>query len=230
MTKLTRESIERGDFRAWLTKPGIPYRLLPDEEILASLDRTLAAEPPEGDVWLFAYGSLIWNPTFHFVGKAPAMLHGWHRRFCLWTQLGRGTLDRPGLLLGLDRGGSCHGVAFRIAGAAARTELAMVWRREMIGGSYIPRWVTTRLDDCTVRAVTFTINHAHPNYAGHLPDDKVVEVLATATGALGTCAEYFLHTVEHLEELRLRDRHLRRLRDRVLARRAHETAVAHSSP
>ena len=81
---------------------------------------------------MFAYGSLIWNPAFHFVERRTGLIHGWHRRFCLWTALGRGTPDRPGLVLGLDRGGTCRGVAFRIAAAAVDEELDLIWRREMV--------------------------------------------------------------------------------------------------
>ena len=97
---------------------------------------------PDGPVWLFGYGSLIWNPAFEFAEKRPATVHGLHRRFCLRTFLGRGSKDRPGLVLALDRGGCCRGVAFRIAAERVESELDIVWRREMISDAYRPRWLT----------------------------------------------------------------------------------------
>jgi len=164
---------------------------------------------------VFGYGSLIWNPAFEFVERRVARVRGFHRRFCLWTHLGRGTPARPGLMLALEQGGSCRGVAFRIADAAARSELEILWRREMIGGSYLARWIVVETDAGPVRAIAFTINRANERYAGRLPEDVMAATIARAHGQLGACAEYLFNTVSHLSALGIRDRPLERLRDQV---------------
>jgi cation transport protein ChaC len=122
-------------------------------------------------------------------------------------------------VLGLERGGSCRGVAFHIAPDAVADELAIVWRREMISGAYVPRWVDVHTALGEIRAVTFVINHTHERYARFLPDEEVAEVIATAEGFLGPCADYLINTVDHLAELGIHDRPLERLRHQVLARR-----------
>jgi len=192
-------------------------RLIPDEEHCASVKAILAQRPDGGgDVWLFAYGSLIWNPLIHFLEKRVATVHGYHRRFCLWTHLGRGSVEAPGLILGLERGGACRGVAYRIEEKLAQQELELLWRREMVTGSYCPRWtsIVTR-EGGSGHAIAFIINPAHPRYAGLVPEDKVVESIARAKGALGPCASYLFDTAAHLEALGVHDKRLFRLRDRV---------------
>ena len=114
---------------------------LSDEQLSESLNATLAAKPKGAGWWVFAYGSLLWNPLFPVAEMRPAMLRGLHRRFCLWSLASRGTLDCPGLVLGLDRGGACRGVALRLPAMLAIDELHLLWRREMVVGSYHPRWV-----------------------------------------------------------------------------------------
>ena len=96
---------------------------------------------PDQDVWVFGYGSLMWNPAFHHVELRPARLHGWHRSFCLWNTFGRGSPEKPGLMLALQPGGACAGVALRIAADAVPSELGVLWNREMLTGAYLPRWV-----------------------------------------------------------------------------------------
>ena len=118
--------------------------LLSDAEIEADLDATLASHPPGEDVWLFGYGSLMWNPAIEFAERRAGAVHGWHRRFCLWLHMGRGSPDNPGLMLALERGGRCAGMLFRIPAADARDELLLAWRRELFTGAYRSRWVTVR--------------------------------------------------------------------------------------
>ena len=149
---LTRENIKSGYIRELIRRADPDTRLLTDEELRASVRTILTPEMAGRDVWLFGYGSLIWNPAFHFVERRLGTLHGYHRRFCLWTHLGRGTPDCPGLVLGLERGGSCRGVLVRVAAEAAADELEIVWRREMVSGAYAPRWVTGRTAGGPVRA------------------------------------------------------------------------------
>ena len=217
---LTRDQIRDGHVRRMIAELGIAMRVLSEEELRASREATLAGADLAGGVWLFGYGSLIWNPAFHFTDRLVGRVFGWHRRFCLWTHLGRGCPERPGLVLGLERGGSCRGVVFRIAADAVEEELAIVWRREMISGAYVPRWVDVRTALGPLRAITFVINHAHERYARLLPDERVAEVIATAQGWLGPCAEYLINTVDHLAALGIHDRPLETLRASVLERSA----------
>jgi cation transport protein ChaC len=216
---LTRDQIRDGHVRRMIAELGIAMRLLSEEELAVSRAATLADVDFSRGIWLFGYGSLIWNPAFHFTDRLTGTIYGHHRRFCLWTHLGRGCPERPGLVLGLERGGSCHGVAFHIAPDAVEDELAIVWRREMISGAYVPRWVKVHTALGEIRAVTFVINHTHERYARFLSDDRVAEVIATAEGWLGPCADYLINTVDHLAELGIHDRPLEKLRHQVLARR-----------
>jgi cation transport protein ChaC len=216
---LTRDQIRDGHVRRMIAELGIAMRLLSDDELAASRAAALAGVDLSSGVWLFGYGSLIWNPAFHFTDRLIGTVYGYHRRFCLWTHLGRGCPERPGLVLGLERGGSCRGVAFHIAPDAVEEELAIVWRREMLSGAYTPRWVDVRTALGAVRAVTFVINHGHERYARLLPDERVAEVIATAEGFLGPCADYLINTLDHLAALGIHDRPLQKLRERVLAHR-----------
>jgi glutathione-specific gamma-glutamylcyclotransferase len=215
---LTRDQLRDGDVRRMVAELDIAMRVLSEEELAASRAAILDGVDLSGGVWLFGYGSLMWNPAFHFTDRLTGTVYGYHRRFCLWTHLGRGCPERPGLVLGLERGGSCRGVAFHIAPDAVDEELAIVWRREMLSGAYVPRWTEVRTALGDIRAITFVINHAHERYARLLPDERVAEVIATAEGRLGPCADYLINTVDHLAELGIRDRPLERLRQRVLAR------------
>jgi glutathione-specific gamma-glutamylcyclotransferase len=193
--------------------------MLTPEEHRASIGALLEKRPDGGgDVWLFGYGSLIWNPLIHFIEKRIGTVKGFHRCFCLWTQLGRGTVEKPGLMLGLEPGGSCCGVAFRIAEAQAAQELNIVWRREMLTNAYAPCWMRVSTADGPLHALAFRINRAHRRYAGRLPEEQIIAAIAEAHGPLGACATYLSNTVAHLEELGIRDRRLVRLRDQVAAR------------
>jgi cation transport protein ChaC len=214
---ITRETLIDGSFQAMLARADPSQQLLSDAERCASIEALYGSRLGAEDCWVFAYGSLIWNPTFRFVERRVASLRGWHRRFCLWTSLGRGTPECPGLMLALDRGGSCHGVAFRIAAAEARFELDLLWRREMVSGSYCPRLVRVASIGGPLEAVAFTINRRHPRYAGKLSEEAVAGTVAKAKGLLGPCAEYLVNTVDHLNALGLRDRALERLRARIAA-------------
>ncbi|MBQ0821728.1 gamma-glutamylcyclotransferase [Microvirga sp. HBU67558] len=211
---LTREALQNGFVSEMIARSGSNLRVLGDEERRRSLEATLAAQPAPGDdVWLFGYGSLIWNPAFHYAERRPVLIRGWHRQFCLATPIGRGTPERPGLVLGLDRGGSCRGVAFRIPRSEAETELELVWRREMVTGAYVPRWVTLSGPDLPTGAagIAFTINRAAPNYVRPVSEADTARVIATAHGALGSCRDYLFDTIHGLEGFEIHDQHLKRI-------------------
>ncbi|GEO19077.1 gamma-glutamylcyclotransferase [Microvirga aerophila] len=210
---LTREALQAGFVKEMVARSGTSLRVLSDDERRASLDATLAVQPTPGDVWLFGYGSLIWNPTFHYVEQKPVLIRGWHRQFCLSTPIGRGTPDQPGLVLGLDRGGSCRGVAFRVAHAEAKVELELVWRREMVTGAYVPRWVTLHGPELPhgTSGIAFTINRAAPNYLRPSSEAETARVIASACGVLGPCRDYLFDTIQGLEGFGIHDQHLARI-------------------
>ena len=215
---LSRSFLQSGGIAALVAREAPAQRVLTDAERAESLHAILA-ERPAGDAWLFGYGSLIWNPTVHSVERRVARVSGWHRSFCLSVRVGRGSLDRPGLVLALDAGGECTGVAYRIEEAVLHTELELLWRREMVSGSYVPRWVPVHdaQGEPFGSALAFTMNTGCEQYAGHLNEEQVIECLATATGILGSSADYLFRTCEGLLACGVQDTDLERLRALVTA-------------
>ena len=217
---LNRDSIRDGVIYKLLQQHQHITKVSPKtvEELAASLNATLAEAPTgalNGDVWVFGYGSLVWNPAFEFAEKQRGRIFGFHRAYCIWTPLGRGSPENPGLMLALDRGGSCAGAAFRIAADHLEEELSILWAREMALDSYVPTWVTVHIENGPVAGLTFTINRHHERYAGRLAPDVIAGHLATAEGFLGTSAEYLANTVAHLAELGVHDATLVDLQRRV---------------
>lgn len=204
--QLTRDAIRGGAVMRHLQEAVRLGLMTPisEDERHASLVNALSANPGH-DVWVFGYGSLMWNPAFHFVERRFGLIHGYHRRFCLWTELGRGEPGKPGLMLALDQGGSCRGVAFRIAKEAVEEELDIIWKREMMAGAYRPKWLRVRGDDGDFHAITFVMNREYNHYTGPLSEAEIVHHLASAGGRLGTCREYLENTVEQLDILGVQD-------------------------
>ena len=122
----------------------------------------------EEDVWLFGYGSLMWNPAMHFAEHRAGRVLGWHRKYCLWLEAGRGSPEAPGLMLGLDRGGAASGALFRVPARQARAELLLPFRRELFTHSYDARWVSVATAAGPVRAVTFVVNREGLRYVRRL--------------------------------------------------------------
>lgn len=214
--QITRDRILGGEVEERLKEAernGLLTRL-PESERIAARDDALAAMPAD-DIWVFAYGSLIWNPAFHFVEQRKGRIHGWRRSFCLETPMGRGSPDCTGLVLGLDKGGSCQGVAFRIDPKDALQELDIVFRRELVSDAYRARVVNVRSHDSTFAAVTFTMNRQSPRYCGHLDLEEMAHKIALAEGWLGPCSDYLFNTAEHVRELGLNDRNLFWVEQRV---------------
>lgn len=159
---------------------------------------------PEQDApfWVFAYGSLMWRPGFPHADSRPAVLHGYHRALCVYSTRYRGTPERPGLVLGLDRGGSCRGRVMRVAREDARHVIAYLNEREMVNRVYTPRTLGVRLDDGRrVRAYAFTVRRDHAQYAGKLPLERAADVVRLGHGPRGSSLEYLENTVAHLDEL-----------------------------
>jgi cation transport protein ChaC len=210
--RLTRGLIRSGRFEMMIHQAAPGQKILSEAEREASLQAILMARPV-GDAWVFGYGSLIWNPTVQSVEARTARIEGWHRAYCLASIAGRGSAGRPGLMLALERGGVCDGVAYRIADDDLDSELALLWRREMVSGAYVPRWLDL-LDGQGNRfgsAVTFTVNQASERYLPDLPPDTLVHRLATGCGRLGTCAEYLLRTRDQLRAHGIPDPEIERL-------------------
>jgi len=193
-TTLCRRDLEQGRMREIYVAAVDSTRTLNDEQLAASLTATLNAKPKGAGWWIFAYGSLLWNPLFPVAEMRPARVHGLHRRFCLWSLASRGTPDYPGLVLGLDRGGACAGVALRLPAPLALDELHLLWRREMVVGSYRPRWVNIDSDGRCLTALTFVVRRDHPQYVHDLPLERKVEVISKARGAFGSSADYLERT------------------------------------
>lgn len=205
-----------------LTDPGPSpgFALLTDEDHVERRDALLSSLPKGQDLWLFAYGSLIWKPACDVDGQRQALLRGWHRRFCIRLVRYRGTVDCPGLMMALDRGGACRGVVQRIPARHAAERLELLLRREMSvkPASNLPIWVTVESEGHKQRAITFAMNRKGPTYAGGHSLEETADILARACGHWGTGAEYLMHTVAHLEDLGIHDRYLWRLQEMVAAR------------
>lgn len=171
------------------------------------------AHVPGGELWVFAYGSLMWRPGFDFAEKRLARVFGFHRSLCISSHHHRGTPERPGLALGLDRGGCCWGLALRATAATAEAALAYLWEREMIGQVYRPLALTVYdpAGSAFGSALAFVVRRSHPQYCGGLSDAEAAERLRICRGTSGGNLEYLAETVQGLERIGVPDRHLTRL-------------------
>jgi glutathione-specific gamma-glutamylcyclotransferase len=182
------------------------------------------AEPHE--LWVFAYGSLMWRPGFQSEEAAHAKLVGWRRAFCIYSRHHRGSPQRPGLVLGLDRGGVCEGIAYRVAPKNVAATLAYLRDREQIGSVYREALVPVRLmtrEHSEVLALAFLVERAHPSYAGSLPLCEQAQLIRGAAGESGNNIDYLLSTLAHLSDLGIRERSLERLLTLVGPHLAHGT-------
>jgi glutathione-specific gamma-glutamylcyclotransferase len=225
--ELSHERIEQ--IVADARKAGYDF-FLTAEERAASLDEALQRFGPDDEAWVFAYGSLMWNPAIEYAESSPCRVEGWHRSFCFWTPMGRGTPELPGLMLALERGGSCEGIAYRLAPHQVRSELAIVWNREMLSGVYKPQWIPTRLrDGRTVTAVAFEVDTDHCQYCGDLSMDRKAHHIAFAEGRRGACRDYLANTAAHARALGILDPYIEELMERV-ARLRGEDAIPSAPP
>jgi cation transport protein ChaC len=211
--ELTSERI--AEIVADARKAGYDF-FLTAEEREASLKEALARYKPGEEAWIFAYGSLMWNPAIEFAEQQPCLVEGWRRSFCFWTPLGRGTPELPGLMLALERGGTCEGIAYRLAPEQVRSELAILWNREMLAGFYKPCWIPTKLrDGRTITAVTFEVDTQHCQYCGDLPIERKAHHIAFAEGRRGACRDYLANTAAHARALNIHDSYIEELVERV---------------
>ena len=166
----------------------------------------MAAVTALGDIWVFAYGSLMWRPNFPYAVRQPALIRGYHRALCIHSTRYRGTADCAGLVVGLDRGGSCRGRAYKIAPADAEATLDYLWKRELDTGSYVAKRLPVSLPAGRVTAWAFVANRANPTqYAGKLAPDEAARRVARGHGFEGSALEYLANTLEHLAEMGIKE-------------------------
>lgn len=192
------------------------YERLTDDDF-NRLAGTLAARCEGEDLWLFAYGSLIWKPEFETVEKRRATAFGWHRSFCIQLHSWRGTPEQPGLMMALEKGGRCDGVVYRLPEGNTEKQIERLLRREMSYKQNVTavRWLQVATTEGPVRALGFWIGPSGERILSKLPHPTVAAILARACGHLGSGAEYLYNTVLHLEEFGIRDRNLWKLQKLV---------------
>ena len=173
--------------------------------------RRTRAEWAGGELWVFGYASLIWRQEFEVVERRSALLHGWHRALRMRSRVNRGSVQQPGLVFALLRGGACRGVVFRLRPEHADEELQRLWQREMPNGSYDPRWLNVRTALGVVRALAFTLDGRSDSCTGRLHDEQLLHILRHARGRYGSTLHYLAHTARSLREQGVRDREIDRL-------------------
>jgi cation transport protein ChaC len=214
--RLSRERLAELDRSA--REAGYPegWRLT-DDAREATRKALLAAH--SGDLWIFAYGSLMWDPAIHIVEIRTGVLQGYQRRFCLKSHIGRGSAEKPALMAGLETGGACQGLALRLPADAVDRETEILWMREMIAGTYVPTVVPVETPQGPVEAVTFVMNQQSDRYVC-LDFEATARMIATGRGRRGTCLEYLENLAERLDLLGLHDADIAALRTRVREIRA----------
>lgn len=195
-----------------------------DEDYERMVDGLLAAHPPGEDAWLFAFGSLIWKPECEHMEEQAGTAHGWHRSFCFRIRRYRGTVDCPGLMMSLDRGGQCRGMLFRLRGGTLREQLHKLCRREITvkPANTVARWITVVSGGAPLRAIAFVMNRESGSYVGRLAPEDIAGILCRACGHWGSGAEYLFNTVQKLEQHGIHDRYLWKLQRLVAERIASE--------
>jgi glutathione-specific gamma-glutamylcyclotransferase len=177
---------------------------------VANLFETWPAE--ERDPWVFGYGSLMWDPCFRYLETRRVLLRGYHRALCIRSFINRGTPEKPGLALGLDRGGSCSGFAFHLDPDNLAAAKAALWEREMRNGVYQPKVLPVRLAGGErVPALVFVARPDHPQYAGDLTPEESAALVARGIGAYGTALDYLRNVVRHLDAFGIADCPLHRV-------------------
>jgi glutathione-specific gamma-glutamylcyclotransferase len=190
-------------------------KFLSEEEREQSRAEVLTQHVRGQELWIFGYGSLMWNPAIHVSESLTAEIKGYHRSFCMRLMFGRAMPDNPGLMLCLVPGASCHGIAHRIAPEHVESESKILWMREMLSGSYIPTWVDLDLGIRRVRGVTFVINATHPRYTPGLTNDEIANRIARAEGHLGSNRDYLFRTAQTLSDAKVSDPYIEELNQRV---------------
>lgn len=173
------------------------------------------------NLWVFGYGSLMWRPGFEYVRREIALLRGYHRRLCVYSHVHRGTPEQPGLVMGLDRGGACTGIAFEIRADVAEATIAYLRAREQVTSVYLERRVPIVFKDGTsAQATTYVVDRTHRQYVPKLSDQEQLPYILNGTGVSGHCIDYVTATAEHLRELGIHDHRLEALMTLLTAQAA----------
>ncbi len=220
-THITRETLE--DWRVAIMaheRDGPEANVASEGQLLQSRREIVPDDSDLQDLWVFGYGSLISNPIITHKRRLTAKIHGYHRRFCLWTKIGRGTPTFPGLVLSLDYGGSCVGVAYRLEPDSAIAELDLLWRREMLTLAYNARWLRLHTPEGIKRGFGFVTNRQSPAYAAPMPFEDIVNTLARASGFHGRCCDYLFDTLAGMREYGIHDATMEKLANAVSQRLA----------
>jgi cation transport protein ChaC len=186
---------------------------------------TTAIDESRADLWVFAYGSLMWRPDFEYLERRSARLIGAHRALCVYSFVHRGTPEKPGLVLGLDRGGNCRGIAYRVAAAKRTATIDYLRSREQVTMVYREANRTIWLDDDpqqSVQALCYVVDRGHPQYAGRLPLERQLHFVRQGHGRSGNNRDYVVDTVQEIEAQGYRDEQLHLLVERLKG--PHETA------
>jgi cation transport protein ChaC len=161
------------------------------------------------DLWVFGYGSLMWRPGFDFVERHLATVHGFHRSLCVYSHVHRGSPTQPGLVLGLDKGGSCRGIAFRVSAAMRDDTIAYLREREQVTSVYHEVQLRARLEDGRqCNAVAYVVDRAHHQYSGRLPQTEILRLVRQGVGQSGRNPDYVMNTHDHLKGLGIQDAQL----------------------
>lgn len=215
--RMTPQRLAVWDERARETGHPATWRL-PDQEREATRHAMLGQHDPHDDIWVFAYGSLMWDPGIHFAEVRLARVEGYQRRFGYRITAGRGSLECPALMLTLaPLPGNCTGLVFRVPANLVEAETTMLWRREMVRGGYAPQWRNLTTPQGDIKALIFAANCAHPEYVGELPLGETATVVATACGPLGSNRAYLESLANQLVALEIEDAYVAQLLAHVQA-------------
>ena len=220
-TPITRKTLQNWSVaRMARERDGSTATVASEYQLLQSRRSVVPDDADCSDFWVFGYGSLICNPIIAHDQRLVARIHGYHRRFCLWTKIGRGSPECPGLVLSLDYGGSCVGVAYRLEPSTAIGELDLLWRREMLTLAYNARWLNLHTPDGSKRGLGFVANPKSPAYAAPMPFEDTVKTVAEATGFNGHCYDYLFDTLAGIKENGIHDATMEKLANAVSQRLA----------
>ena len=212
LVKLTRDNISKGQIRETIRSIPGSDKVLSDNDLLSARRKIIPDIGIGEDIYIFAYGSLLWNPTVDYEEQFIAKIFGFHRSFCMKTRLGRGSFENPGLMLGLDKGGSCLGSAFKLTNKTAIQNIDILFRREMVTGAYRPKLLKTKLENGkNVLSLAFTVDKKHKNYFPKNTPQIKANIISKAHGFLGRCEEYLNNTLESLSELKITDKEMKKI-------------------
>lgn len=191
-------------------------RYLNSQELNESLQATLAAKPDDQPIWIFTYGSLMWNPVIRFSESHTGTLHNWERAFCMRLDSGRATPGTPGRMLALVPGNKTQGLVCRLNESSLEEDLSLLWTREMCTGSYIPRWERIALNNGdTVTALVFVMSSGLPAYEDDYLPESIAPLITRASGPLGSNADYLHQLNLSLFRMGIRDRYITELAEAV---------------